>query len=90
MDEKILIVGNDAQTEALLSQVLSDSDFQVLIISGIGSCRRARRALVSFAAKTLWMIVCQVRTAAKFSIALKSTYSHPIVGLMNGLNPPAP
>src|SRR4030042_750274 len=37
MDEKTLIVGNDAQTEALLSQVLSGSDFQVLIISGNGS-----------------------------------------------------
>jgi len=37
MDKKILIVGNDVQTEALLSQAFSGSDFQLLIISGNGS-----------------------------------------------------
>ena len=37
MDKKILVIGNDAQTEALLSQAFSGSDFQVLIISGNGS-----------------------------------------------------
>jgi two-component system KDP operon response regulator KdpE len=34
MDKKILVIGNDIQTEALLSQAFSDSDSQVLIISG--------------------------------------------------------
>ena len=37
MDKKILVIGNDVQTEALLSQAFSGSDFQVLIISGNGS-----------------------------------------------------
>ena len=37
MDKKILVIGNDVQTEALLSQIFAGSDFQVLIISGNGS-----------------------------------------------------
>jgi len=37
MDKKILVIGNDVQTEALLSQVFSGSDYQVSIISGNGS-----------------------------------------------------
>jgi len=37
MDKKILVIGSDMETEALLSRAFSGSDFQVLIISGNGS-----------------------------------------------------
>jgi two-component system, OmpR family, KDP operon response regulator KdpE len=37
MDKRILVIGDDAQTEALLSQAFAGSDFQILIISGNGS-----------------------------------------------------
>jgi DNA-binding response OmpR family regulator len=37
MGKKILVIGNDVQVEALLSQAFSGSDFQLLIISGNGS-----------------------------------------------------
>lgn len=37
MDKKILVIGSDVETEALLSRAFSGSDFQVLIITGNGS-----------------------------------------------------
>ena len=37
MDKKILVIGSDVETEALLSRAFSGNDFQVLIISGNGS-----------------------------------------------------
>jgi len=37
MDKKILVIGSDVETEVLLSQAFSGSDFQVLMISGNGS-----------------------------------------------------
>ena len=37
MGKKILVIGSDMETEALLSQAFPDSDFQVVRISGNGS-----------------------------------------------------
>ena len=37
MDKKILVIGSDLETEALLSRAFSGNDYQVLIISGNGS-----------------------------------------------------
>ena len=37
MDKKILVIGSDVETEALLSRTFSNSGFQMLIISGSGS-----------------------------------------------------
>jgi DNA-binding response OmpR family regulator len=37
MGKKILVIGSDMETEALLSQAFAGSDIQVLIISGNGS-----------------------------------------------------
>ena len=36
MEKKILVIGSDVETEALLSRAFMGSDFQVLIISGNG------------------------------------------------------